>query len=304
MKQFNLEEHAPNLFLIGAAKTGSSALHNYLNCHPDIHMSAEKEPCFFVDSAELDAFWPVRAHDPVSYSAAAYCAMFANGRGARYRGESSTLYSMAPTLSGVPERIRAASPDARIIYLVREPVDRAIKQYWQQYKEFQERRPLDAAFAGACLYKDCSDYALQVRPYVDAFGADRVLIVASEDLRHRRTDTLADIFEWLGLPNVTLSEEQLRERHVSPSDSRRQRFPLVREIRDSRAWRKARTLLPDRVVNALRAAGTVHFEKTEVDETQVRRDLAHYFRERLPAFEKIAGRRFESWQSSIAAELT
>jgi len=51
----------PNLFVIGASKSGSSALHAYLKVHPEIAMSLEKEPCYFIDQQELTEMWPIMA---------------------------------------------------------------------------------------------------------------------------------------------------------------------------------------------------------------------------------------------------
>lgn len=101
----------PNLVVIGAAKCGTTSLHEYLNAHPQIAMSREKELDFFVAeknwSRGLD--W--------------YEAQFED---APIRGESSVSYAAFPEYQGVPERIVRALPDARVIYLVRDPVERVV----------------------------------------------------------------------------------------------------------------------------------------------------------------------------------
>ncbi|SFJ37081.1 sulfotransferase family protein [Jannaschia pohangensis] len=267
-------ELMPNLFVIGASKSGSSALHAYLRLHPEIRMSDEKEPCFFVDQGDLEAAWPVMAHRPCSHDWEAYLDLWAGGEGARYRGEGSVYYSQAPHRSGVAGRIAAACPDARIIYIVREPVERAIGHYWQRAKEFQEPLPLDEAIRDNPIYRDTSNYALQLDEYLSHFPAAQIKVVVAERLRARRRETLDDLVDWLGLTPFSPGEEDLRARHQSPPTSRRARLPGVKMIRDSKAWQAARGFLPKAAVDSLRALGSQSFRKDEVDDTAARAALA------------------------------
>lgn len=285
----------PNLFIIGASKAGSSALHAYLDAHPDICMSSEKEPCFFIAQDELEQAWPIMARRPCSHDPQAYLALWQGGEGARYRGEGSVYYSQAPHRGGVPARIAAAAPDARIIYTVREPVTRAIGHYWQRFKEFQEPLGIEAAMRLNPLYRDTSDYPLQMQAYLDHFDAAQIHVIVAEELRANRREVLARCIEWLGLPPGRFEESQLADRHASPPTSRRQRFPFVARVRDSALWACTRGHLPAGVVGRLRAAGTVSFDKRHVDERDARAYLAEYLSPRRAAFEEMLGRRIAAW---------
>jgi hypothetical protein len=285
----------PNLFVIGASKAGSSALHAYLGAHPDICMSSEKEPCFFVDQAELEAAWPIMARQACSHDREAYLRLWQGGESVRYRGEGSVYYSQAPHRSNVPARIAAACPDARIIYTVREPVTRAIGHYWQRFKEFQEVLPVDAAVRRNALYRDTSDYALQLRAYLEHFDMGQIHVVVAEELRANRRKVLAGVLEWLELDPHDYDEAQLTDRHRSPPTSRRQRFPLVRRLRDSALWSAARRRLPKTAVNLLREAASVSFEKGQVDDSGARAYLAEYLAPRRAEFERMIGRRIAAW---------
>ncbi|MEJ2408064.1 MAG: sulfotransferase [Novosphingobium sp.] len=287
----------PNLFIIGASKAGSSALHAYLAAHPDICMSREKEPCFFVDQDELRAAWPIMARQPCSHDRQAYLALWEGGESARYRGESSVYYSQAPHRSEVAARIAAARPDARILYTVREPVTRAIGHYWQRFKEFQEPLPLDEAIRSNPLYRDTSDYALQLQAYLDHFPASQIHVVIAEELRARRREVLARCIDWLGLAPFAFDEAQLADRHRSPPTSRRPRFPMVGQIRDSAMWSALRRHLPDAVITRLRQASTLSFSKAQVDEQAARAWLADYLSPRRAAFEAMIGRPVDAWNT-------
>ena len=285
----------PNLFVIGASKAGSSALHAYLGAHPDICMSSEKEPCFFVAPDELARAWPIMARRPCSHDRDAYLALWQGGGRARYRGEASVYYSQAPHRGGVPARIAAAAPDARILYTVREPVTRAIGHYWQRFKEFQEPLGMEAAMRLNPLYRDTSDYALQLQAYLDHFDASRIHVVVAEELRANRREVLARCIEWLGLPACPFEDSQLADRHASPPTSRRQRFPFVAGIRNSALWAGARGHLPAGLVERLRRAATVSFDKQQVDEQVARAYLEEYLAPRRAAFEAMLGRRVAAW---------
>jgi len=291
----------PNLFVIGASKAGSSALHAYLKSHPDICMSREKEPCFFIDQTELASAWPIMARQRCSHVWADYLGLWEGGETARYRGEGSVYYSQAPHRSGVPARIAASCPDARIIYSVREPVGRAIAHYWQRFKEFQETLPIEQAMRENAIYRDTSDYALQLRAYLEHFGPHQIKVVVAENLRDKRRETMTEVIEWLGLPAYDYSADQLTERHRSPATSRTQRFPFVTQIRNSGMWAKARRQLPQAWVNRLRAASTTTFDKAEVDVSGARAYLHHYLAPRRAEFESLIGRRVDVWARDDSA---
>ena len=287
----------PNLFVIGASKSGSSALHAYLRVHPEICMSSEKEPCFFVDNDELEAAWPIMARHACSHEWPAYLGLWEGGEGARYRGEGSVYYSQAPHRSNVAARIAAHCPDARIIYTVREPVARAVGHYWQRFKEFQEPLPIEQAMRENALYRDTSDYALQMEQYLAHFPASQIKVVVAEDLRTRRREVLAEVFDWLGVTPYHHDESEITERHKSPPTSRRQRFPLVKKLRDSTLWARVRQHLPQPIIDRLRDASTAKFDKAQVDESGARAYLAQYLAPRRAAFEALIGRRIDAWDA-------
>ena len=290
----------PNLFVIGASKAGSSALHAYLDAHPQVRMSSEKEPCFFVDPRELQAAWPIMARRRCSHDWNAYLQLWRDGENARYRGESSVYYSQAPLRGAVPARIAALCPDARIIYTVREPVARAIGHYWQRHKEFQEPLPLSRAVRENPLYRDSSDYALQIDGYLRHFPLSQIHVIVAEDLRRQRRETLARCIAWLGLEPFEFSEAQLAERHASSAASRHARFPLVRQARDSALWSVARSHLPATAVNRLRRLATTDVDKRGQEEGEARAWLADYLAPRRAAFEALMGHPVDAWERTPA----
>ena len=113
----------PNLFVIGAMKSGTTSLHRYLDLHPEISMSWEKEPNYFLPEGSPGV--DQRVNDRK-----AYLNLFDSGMSVR--GESSTSYSRYPQLTGVAAATAAAAPQARLVYLLRDPIERVgaeIREY-------------------------------------------------------------------------------------------------------------------------------------------------------------------------------
>src|SRR5690242_15477606 len=98
-------------FIIGAMKAGTTSLYKHLAGHPDIYASPRKEPRIFRDAGD-----PERQRRE-------FLALFEGRRNERWCFEASTAYTKYPKRSGVAERLRAIVPDARLVYLVRNPID-------------------------------------------------------------------------------------------------------------------------------------------------------------------------------------
>ena len=177
----------PNLVVIGGLKCGTTSLHHYLNLHPEIAMSRPKELNFFVEELnwELGPEWYASHFD----------------RDAPVRGESSPHYTNLPRFAGVAERMRdTLGPDARVVYLVRDPIDRMLSHYLHNVGGGYEHRELASALADeGSAYVTRSRYAMQLEPYIDAFGSERVLVVSREELAVERETTVRLVFEFCGV---------------------------------------------------------------------------------------------------------
>jgi hypothetical protein len=188
----------PNLIVIGGLKCGTTSLHHYLSLHPQISMSRPKELNFFV--AELN--WDLGPEWYASHF----------DRSAPVRGETSPHYTNLPRFAGVAERMRSLIPDARIVYMVRDPIDRMLSHYLHNLGAGYDSRPLSEALAdpeGSYLTR--SRYAMQVEPYLEAFGAERVAIVAREELLSERAESMRRLFELCGVDPDFVSAQFERE---------------------------------------------------------------------------------------------
>lgn len=175
----------PTFIVIGAMKAGTTSLHYYLGLHPEIGMSAIKELDFFCAEKNWD-----RGVDW-------YRQQFPDRP---LRGEASPGYTKHPRFSGVVPRMHAVVPEASLVYLVRDPIDRIVSHYLDAMHWGREHRPFDEALADLDdnHYVNCSLYEMQIREYDGYYPRERIHVVVSEDLRERRAETLAGIYGFLG----------------------------------------------------------------------------------------------------------
>jgi hypothetical protein len=156
----------PEVIVIGAMKAGTSAVHAYLDAHPDLAMSEPKE----LNSFNGPNMPPRRATEPTRGSGNwhrgvdSYAAQFSSV--APVRGEVSPAYT-SPTFPEVATRMASIVPDARLVYLVRDPFDRALSQYAHHRGEGSEARPVEEALLDpASQYVARSRFAERLTPFL------------------------------------------------------------------------------------------------------------------------------------------
>jgi Sulfotransferase domain len=206
----------PNLVIIGAGKCGTSSLHHYLDAHPSVWMSRHKELDFFQDVDCLERVEEYERHFPEP---------------APVRGEASPGYSGFPRVRGVPERMRALIPDARLIYLVRDPIERTVSHYVQAYRVRAESRDFEEAFLDLDgvrnKYLCYSRYATQFDRYLLSFPAEQLLVLDGDDLLRDRAAALKRVFDFAGVdPNFRsprfdeVLNTRVEQRRLGPGSAR------------------------------------------------------------------------------------
>ena len=188
----------PNVIVIGAMKCGTSALHRYLSRHPQIAMSQPKELNFFFGPERLpDAGEETWARGNWHRGLGWYAAHFSGA--APVRGESSPGYT-SPDHPEVAARLAGVVPQARLLYLVRDPVARAVSQYWHHRRDGSEFRPLDEALLDpASQYVARGRYHARLAPFLRHCSRVAISVVAQEDLLHDPCATLAALSRFLGV---------------------------------------------------------------------------------------------------------
>jgi hypothetical protein len=204
----------PQVVVIGAMKCATSAMHTYLDAHPDIAMSRTKELNFFngpdVAPHDDEGTWWLTGqwHRGLGW----YSSQF--DPDAPVRGESSPAYT-APGCPEVPDRMVSVVPDVRLVYLVRDPMERALSQYAHHRREGTEQRPVaDALLDPGSEYVARSRYLERLEPFLSCFDRRQVHVVVQERLSSRRREELAAVYRHVGVDPLWREERHGRRFHV------------------------------------------------------------------------------------------
>ncbi len=187
----------PNLFIVGASKCGTTALYTYLGGHPQIFMSPIKEPGFFARDFLGDQR-PIR-------DLTEYLACFSGASGEKVIGEASTAYFES---AGAPGEIKRFAPNARIIIMLRNPVEKIHAGFLEGRADNNERhKTLEAALESekhhgpsfGIGYIESGRYTKPVRGYLEKFGRENVHIIIYDDFKERTSITYEDTLRFLGV---------------------------------------------------------------------------------------------------------
>ena len=163
-----------DLMILGAQKCGTTSLARRLDSHPQLACSTPKEPHFFSTVINWQAELP------------RYHRLFPAGvmeDEGRMCFEASTSYTFHPHRRlAIWDVLRSYNPNLKFIYLVRHPVERILSAYMHKALRGDTRRPPHQVVLSEPLYLAASRYSTQIRPYIETFGRDRVLILELEML--------------------------------------------------------------------------------------------------------------------------
>lgn len=294
----------PDFFLIGAMKAGSTALHHCLNKHPDVFMSKPKEPGFFSRDNRF-------SKGPIWYRS-----HFKGASASQVWGDSSTCYSRSTMYPKTATRIYDVNPNARFLYIVRDPVERAFSHY--------KHRMDEAVISGNPIlsYKQFLNddqevlvtgrYYFQIKPYYDLFGAENIHVCSFDDLVSNTHDTLAKVWDFLnvspnfsseaGLPSKNESGSSLVYFHTNKTIKALRNFALMKPLIDIMP-----NFFKEAGVSAIRSnlMKSQSMKKiTEKDRQDLSKPddkdlefLSEYYRNDLADFHALTGLNVNQWES-------
>jgi hypothetical protein len=292
----------PNLFVLGAAKCGTTSLHHYLSNMPECCMSEPKEPFYFECEYKKGLNFYQQKY-------------FQHYRNEPFIGEARhrNLY-----LPYIPERLYATNPKARLLVILRNPTIRAFSHWWHSYSRGFEKLPFEKAIeqdlkrigegknldtekeiSAYCsvedqvtfyrTYVDSGYYLQQIERYAQLFPRSQLKIVFTEDLHHDPVATIGSIRSFLGLPTsytvptVTLQANPMKQREAGTRTHRVARSTGLHHLLGPTIKGKLyrfynRTFLrPPKLSKRMRLKLNRHFQgHNEALAKFVHRDLSHW----------------------------
>jgi len=200
-----------DFFIVGAPKSGTTSLFHYLDEHPEIEMSSQKEPDYFSDKdiQNRGMYYGKNRIDTIEK----YHDLFEDTN-SRLKGEGSVSYLF---YNNVPAKIKEYNPNAKIIIMLRNPIDRAFSHYLMDYRlgvvsnTFEDIVFKQSKHKHSSLfyqqYVKVSEYTVQIERYLDFFSADNILVIDYEEFKKDVLGVVNKTFFFLGVdqdfkPNV------------------------------------------------------------------------------------------------------
>lgn len=302
----------PTFLIIGAAKSGTTSVWAYLDQHPDIYMSPKKETDYFIadEGVVVEEVGPrgrIVHRNRVS-SLAAYSALFQGAKAERARGEASPYYLCYP---GVTGRIRRTVPDAKIIVMLRDPVDRAHSNFLHHQRDGlevldfaaalrAEPERIAAGWAPKYHYRSMGLYYEKLRPFYDAFGAGAVHVFLYDDLKNDPVGLMRSLFGTLGVDETFVPDVGTQHNISGVPKNRRlhQVYSFLRGANRSALKEFGKRLLPASERQKLKATAFKrlgkNLEKPRL-EADLRADLLAGYREDILKVQGLVGRDLSHW---------
>jgi hypothetical protein len=233
-----------DFLIIGAMKCGTTTLQAQLATQPGIFMTTPKEPNFFSDD-------PVYAQGQGWYQS-----LFADAAPGDLKGEASTHYTKLPTYPQTVTRMKQVLTAPKLIYVIRNPVTRAVSHYIHEWSEGRMSQDAIAAFASDATLQAYSHYPMQLAPFIDAFGLDAVHLTSLELMKTDSDGEMAKISNHLQMSTPLVWDHDMGAQNVSAKRVRR--LPLQGLLVDNPVAAFLRhTLVPKAVRNRIREGRTI-----------------------------------------------
>lgn len=293
----------PNFVIIGAAKSGTTALYHYLRQHPDIYMSPQKETNFFAfEGQKVDFRGP--GDEGISQSSitdlGSYQEQFSGVLGETAVGEASPWYLYLP---GTAENMRRHIPEAKLIAILRNPVDRAFSSYLHLRREGQEQLSFEEGLAAEekriaqgweplWHYKRAGFYAPQIKQFFELFEREQICFYLYEEFSEDPGAVLRDIYRFLGV-DESFSPRTSIKHNVTGVPRNKFLWRLIRE--ENPLERFAGALVPPRYRAGLKRALIQRLLKKPVLLPDTRRELARDYREDVLYLQDLIGLDLAGW---------
>lgn len=294
----------PTFLVIGAARCGTTYLTRMLDSHPEIAVCEPKEPHFLAFAGEKVAFAGPGDAETINRFAitdeAAWHQLFRPVEGVRELGDGSvsTLYYHDAAVAN----IQRFCPDVKMIVMLRDPTERAFSafQYWTgrgfEHETFSRGLDLEAERIAAGYhhiwhYTRMGFYSEQLRPFLETFGPDRILILGYEDFMADKEAGLARCSEFLGVSPFPATDHELRVNAGGMARNRlmTQTLRWIRRVPPLR-W-LIRTVVPWRLREKVRSTSVQQMEMSA--EERVRLDTL--FADERVAVAELLGDGAPSW---------
>lgn len=263
--------------IIGVQKCGTTSLAGQLEQHPAISFCQHKEPDFFSKNAD----WKEKLNE--------YHAMY-DADESKLRGEASTTYSWFLEFPRTAERLYEYNPGLKLIYIVRDPVERVRSHYMHELSKARTQFPLEEEVFRKPTYISHSRYAMQIRPFLERFRKEQVHYILFEDYVKDPVTTLKGVCRFLGIDEEPVGAIDLKPRNAS--------LDRLTERRIKKVLAPYVRFIPLKVRSLLKGPFVYEMKSKVVLPGELKKILWRHVEDDVHAMEKITGMDLSAWRRS------
>ncbi|MBT3612118.1 MAG: sulfotransferase [Flavobacteriales bacterium] len=301
-----MKNNLPNFLIVGAAKCGTSSLHNYLNQHPDVYMPSYneqgmkvKEPRFLIKNLVKD-----RLHNGI-WNLESYQALFNHVVNEKAIGESTVLYLYYYN-EAIKNIKKYLGDDVKIIIMLRNPVDRAFSAYTHVSRSMKEllsfeealkieknRLENDIVLTPMVMYKNMGLYHDMVKAYIDNFK--NIHVIMHEDFQYNTKQVVKETLAFLGILRVV--ELDIHSKHNVGGKSWRFSFLKFFFMQDNFIKKELRFVFSKKLRSKFRIFLEYFLkEKIKPINPETKKELIRFFRNDVEKLEELLNVDLKSWK--------
>lgn len=283
----------PDFFVIGAAKSGTTSLYEFLNAHPDVCMSSVKEPNFFSykEIEQQKLYYKVKNIKTVE----SYARLFGDCKPGQIKGEASVSYIFYPRTASL---IKEFAPEARIIAILRNPMQRAVSHYNMDRNLGLVKLKLREVFTEPDRYPlyfqqyfELGNYHTHLKKYFEIFHKDRIAVFLYDELIDHEARLAERLCSFLQI-QPPQSDTPIQASNITSRPKSR----LLQDLYSSATLRKGlKRLIPEstksRIVDTF-------FERNPVDKLSMEfeSEISAYYKSEISQLEDLIGRDLKNWK--------
>ena len=286
-----------DFFIVGAPKSGTTSLYNYLQAHPEICMSINKEPNFFSNEEINKQGLYYNRKCITSYED--YHKLFLNRTESQIIGESSVSYLFYPDIAS---KLYDYNSNAKIIVLLRNPVERAFSHYLMDYRlglvdlPFEDILFKKTKHTNLHLYYqqyiELGMYYRQVMRYYSVFNKNNILIINTDDFNKDTLKTLVDVYSFLNVDvNFEPKIDMRYNKYIEANNIFLNKMYSVALLR-----RFFSQTLPESVISFIKNRFFTKKDKPLLN-PKTKSLLYKIFNEETIQLEKLINKKFTSWKN-------
>lgn len=275
----------PDIIVIGAMKAATSSICSFLEDHPAVHMPPRTEPCFFSHDSnwEKGSDW--------------YLNLFRDAQDGQLIAEGSNDYTFGAVYPDAPARMASYCPDAKLIFMVRHPIERIISAWIQNRADMADKFPptLDQAVAEMPdLYIDPSLYMHQLQRYLALYAEDRIYIGFMEEMSARPDSFFSSLCAFLNIEAPQTDATQVGV-HKNASAGKAVPTQAYSTLKNLPFARRAKAFIPKGVQRSVRNLLSKRIVDRPRFSPQAFEQLVEQVRPDAEAFLKYTGRPLNTW---------